>query len=220
MINNNYKLIGSNEIEEITGGNVRLTEKEIYRLGTNYSNYSILQVNLNGKYYLLVDCEDFKDIDKYITSLYTDTLVEVLESAKIDMYYSSTESNLYIYFTDERGDESFITINRDNLKYLDSEALKILNNLIIERSFKDSKLIDFKSFTQFMKTEIINNPQKEDSVKYFNTFKDLKEYVIERLEGMNTFNEILQAYLGMYDLALKIKTYFIEDAGLYIYTEI
>lgn len=224
-MNNKYKLIGMSDLDRMTQGKIIITDNVLNYIYLN-SNSNLFKgiTSIYERDYIIVDAEDLtnqKKHNKLIQEVYQMVILYILENNTIDNFYLDLlNDTLYMYFLDNVGDTSYIRLDYDFIDQMTAEDKKILNEIIIDKTFTRSLLHNYKRLTDFIQPQALLDPSTAETIRYFNTFEDLKEYVIMQKKHVNSFEEVAQLAVKIYDLKIGIKTYYIEDIGIYIYTEI
>lgn len=224
-MNNKYKLIGMSDIDRISQGRIVITDTILNYIYLNSKGNLFKGITtIYERDYIVVDAEDItnrKKHNKLIQEIYQMVILYILENNAIErFYFDLLNDTIYMYFLDNVGDISYIRLDYDFINHMNAEDKEILNEIIINKTFTRSLLHNYKRLTDFIQPQALLDPSTAENIKYFNTFEDLKEYVISQRKHVNSFEEVAQLAIKIYDLKIGIKTYYIEDIGIYIYTEI
>lgn len=217
-MNNKYKLMGISDIDRMTDCKIVITDNILNYIYLNSKGNLFKGITtIYERDYMIVDAKEKHN--KIIQEIYQMAILYILENNAIDNFYEMNYA-IYMYFLDSVGDTSYIRLDYDFINHMNAEDREILNEIIINKTYTRSLLINYKRLTDFIQSQELLDPSTAESIKYFNTFEDLKEYVISQKRHVNTFEEVAQLALKTYNFKIGIKTYYIEDIGIYIYTEI
>lgn len=222
---NKYKLIGMSDIDRMTRGKIVITDTILNYIYLNSRGNLFKGItSIYERDYIIVDAEDLTNKKKHnnlIQEVYKMAILYILENNAIErFYFDIMNDTIYMYFLDNIGDISYIRLDYDFIEQMNAEDREILNEIIINKTFTRSTVTNYNRLTDFIQPQALLDPSTAENIKYFNTFEDLKEYVISQKKYVSSFEEVAQLSIKIYDLKIGIKTYYIEDIGIYIYTEI